>query len=144
MSRVAPYLLVVALAAGCFPPEVEEPNPTDAGAPIVVAKPDAGGFSHQAQVVIQNYTFTPLELFVSPGDTIVFKNLDGDTHTVTSQTTPGTYQFGQVNGVWFDIPPFTGTWPWTVPADAPHGTVIYYFDRVCRDQMKNQPSITIR
>ncbi len=143
MSRAAPLLFVLALAAGCFPPdEPIEPETPDAA----VAVRD-GGFpdlGEGPQVVIQNYTFAPEELFVSPGDTIRFTNLDGDAHTVTTMTDPGTFEFGQVNGVWFDYPPFIGTLTFKVPETAPHGTVVYYFDRISRERMKNEPRITIR
>ena len=154
MSRAAALLFGLCLVAGCFPPEETQPEPgqpveaSDAGLADGGSGGTGGGFPSLGQgapqVVIQNYTFAPVELLVSPGDTVRFTNLDGDAHTVTSETFPGTYALGQVNGVWFDIAAFTGTRTFKIPETAPHGTVIYYFDRVCTNRMKNQPRITIR
>ncbi|HEY3448263.1 MAG TPA: hypothetical protein VGK67_18040 [Myxococcales bacterium] len=138
MSRAAPLLFVLFLAVGCLNGEVNQ-SPGDVGVP-------GGGIGGGGgpTVVIQSYTFIPVELFVSPGDTISFTNLDGDAHTVTSQAHPNDYMLGEVNGISFDLPAFTGTRTFKIPENAQRGTVIYYFDRVYTTRMNNQPRITIQ
>ena len=136
MARAALLLVSVALAGGCVNAESGFTSGTLA---------DDGGFCGcTPQVVIENNTYIPVELFVDPGDTIRFTNLDGDPHTVTSQAAPGLFELGEVNGISFDLASFTGTRTFQIPATAQHGTVVYYYDRVNPLAMMNQPRITIR
>ena len=41
-----------------------------------------------SQVAIHNFAFTPAEMTVKPGTTVVWINQDGDAHTVTSSLGP--------------------------------------------------------
>ncbi len=78
-------------------------------------------------IEISNFTDAPPQLSVPPGATVVVLNLDGVPHTVTSSSAPGTYAFGAVDGVAFDTGPFTQDGAFSIPSNAPVGTVIPYF-----------------
>jgi plastocyanin len=103
-----------------------------------------GGDGGGAQIVIQNFTFSPAQLEVAPGDTVEVQNLDSMPHSVTSQSAPGTFTPGAVEGVSFDTGPFSGSASFTIPASARHGMTIPYFCTVHRSAMANSGSITIR
>jgi hypothetical protein len=64
---------------------------------------------------------------VPPGATVTVVNVDATTHSVTSESTAGAYTKGAVNGVQFDTGAFVGTTSFTLPANAPTGTVIPFF-----------------
>jgi plastocyanin len=78
-------------------------------------------------ITIQGMAFSPLRLEVTPGATVTVRNLDGEVHSVTSQSTPGAFRLGSVNGVSFDTGLFTGQTTFTIRTDAPVGTTIPYF-----------------
>ncbi len=61
-------------------------------------KSNKRGVRHQ--VTIQSFKFTPPLLVVSPGDTIVWTNLDIVPHTVTAQDSSWDSQTLQANDVW--------------------------------------------
>ena len=48
-----------------------------------------------------------------------------------------------MNGVGFDTGPFLGTRSFTLPADAPVGTVVPYFCGMYRDAMLDAGDITV-
>jgi len=83
-----------------------------------------GGFT----ITIQNMAFSPVRLAVPPGATVTVNNMDAGTpHSVTSQAADGAFTPGAVGGVQFDTGAFTGTRTFTIPANAPAGTVIPYY-----------------
>lgn len=61
-------------------------------APVLVATA-ARAATHE--VVIENHRFTPANLTVARGDTVVFVNRDGAPHTATQQ--PGGFDTGRLN-----------------------------------------------
>jgi plastocyanin len=71
--------------------------------------------------------FSPLDLHVPAGATVTVVNQDGIQHSVTSEASQNAFTKGAVGGVSFDTGPFTGTQMFTIPANAPTGTVIPYF-----------------
>lgn len=105
----------------------------------VAADSDAGAFT----ITISNFTFSPTNLTVPPCATVTVVNKDSVTHSVTSQSAPGKFTFGSVAGVSFDTGPFTGTKTFTIPGNAPDGTVVPYFCTVHRQGMANSAQITI-
>jgi plastocyanin len=86
--------------------------------------PPANGFV----IVIDHLAFTPATLSVPPGATVQVLNEDAVPHSVTSEVAAGAYASGAVNGVAFDTGEFTASVrTFTIPADAPDGTVIPFF-----------------
>jgi plastocyanin len=107
---------------------------------------DAGTAAAGAEISIQNFTFVPANLTVAPGTTITVHNTDTVQHTVTSQSAPRTFVPGSVAGVSFDtglIAP-GGTATFTIPANAPSGTVIPYFCANHTVLMRDDPTITVQ
>ena len=94
-------------------------------------------------ITIRNYTFSPQHLTVTPGTSIQVVNYDSVDHTVTSESAPGTFSYGAVNGVAFDTGPFQGVRVIQIPADAPVGTVVPYFCAMHGAAMTDAPDITI-
>lgn len=94
-------------------------------------------------ITISNFMFSPTNLTVPPGATVTVVNKDSAPHSVTSQSAPGKLTFGSVAGVSFDTGAFTGTTTFTLPANAPEGTVVPYFCTVHRQHMANSGQITI-
>jgi plastocyanin len=78
-------------------------------------------------ITIQGMAFSPLELSVPPGGTVTVVNRDAMAHTVTSEAAAGSFSPGGVAGVQFDTGQFTGTRTFTIPANAPSGTVVPYY-----------------
>ncbi len=78
------------------------------------------------------FRFVPEHLTVAPGATVIVLNEDAPTpHSVTSEAAPGTFAPGTVSGVGFDTEPFgTDQTSFSIPADAPDGTVIPFYCRV--------------
>ncbi|MCI0569448.1 MAG: plastocyanin/azurin family copper-binding protein [Myxococcaceae bacterium] len=106
--------------------------------------PSASGGPVSAVITIQDFTFSPVNLEVSPGQTVTVRNLDPVPHTVTSQSAPDTYVPGAVASVSFDTGAFTGEQTFTIPASAPPGTVVPYFCTVHKAGMRNDAQLTIR
>lgn len=95
-------------------------------------------------ITIQDLTYSPENLIVPPGSTVLVRNLDVEPHSVTSQSAVGDYRRGAVAGVTFDTGTFSGQRSFSLPQDAPSGTVIPYFCTVHLAGMRNQGRLTIR
>ena len=80
-------------------------------------------------ITISSMRFSPLNLAVPPGKTVTVLNDDSMEHSVTSQTTAGSFTPGAVAGVSFDTGNFVGQRSFTIPSTAPEGTVIPYYCR---------------
>ena len=78
-------------------------------------------------LTILNYTFTPRRITAVPGGAVLVRNEDTIAHTVTSAAAPGVHAFGAVAGIRFDTGPFLGDRVFTLPPDAPVGTVVPCF-----------------
>jgi plastocyanin len=126
---VAASALATAVA-GCGSSSTSSPAPP----------PTTSGFT----ITISNLSFSPLNLHVPPGGTVTVVNQDSVVHSVTSEASPNAFTNGSVGGVAFDTGLFTGTRTFTIPANAPTGTVVPYFCMNHRAMM-NTPngSITI-
>lgn len=98
----------------------------------------------ESVITIENFTFSPDNLEVSPGAMIRVVNNDSASHSVTSESTDGAFTPGAVNGVSFDTGAFTGERTFMIPASAPHGTVVPYFCTVHLSGMRNTGHITIQ
>jgi plastocyanin len=99
-----------------------------------------------AEISIQAFTWVPADLTVQPGATVTIHNNDTAPHTVTSQSVPRAFVPGGVQGISFDtgiIPP-GGMATITIPATAPHGTVIPYFCSVHTSAMQNDGQIMVQ
>jgi plastocyanin len=120
-------------------PMAPTPTTTVTPTPTPTATPTAA-----ATITIQAFTWMPQNLEVAPGTTVTVVNKDNTQHSVTSEATPGAFTPGAVNGVQFDSGAFgTGTRTFTIPANAPVGTVIPYYCTVHLSNMVNMPTITI-
>lgn len=85
-----------------------------------------GGYT----IRIDDFSFSPAQLTVPAGATVVVRNADGARHSVTSGTCVGTNCVeSDVNGVAFDteIIEAGGSATFTIPADAAPGTEVPYF-----------------
>ncbi len=78
-------------------------------------------------ITIQAMAFSPLRLAVPPGATVTVRNLDGEVHSVTSQSTPNAFRPGAASGVSFDTGLFTGVRSFTIPSNAQIGATIPYY-----------------
>jgi len=97
------------------------------------------------QIAIQNFQYVPANVIVHPGTTITVHNLDTVAHTLTSEAATGNFTAGAVAGVSFDtglLAP-NGTATFTIPANAPVGTVIPFFCMV-HTTMMGQGQITVQ
>lgn len=95
-------------------------------------------------ITIQSFAYSPADVTVDPGGTIVVRNLDPEPHSLTSESTMGAFTPGAVNGVSFDTGVFTSSErTLTLPSTAPHGTVVPYYCSVHTGAMP-QGHITIR
>jgi plastocyanin len=107
-------------------------------------QPDGGvapdGGTTAPDINISNLSFSPLILAAVPGATVTVTNSDSATtqHSVTSESTPGNFTPGSVNGISFDTGPFTGQKTFSLPTTAPVGTVIPYYCSVHKSTMKTQ------
>lgn len=106
----------------------------------VATPPNGAGV---AQLTIEAFAYSPVNLEVPAGGSVLVWNKDAVQHTVTSASAPGTFTFGSVNGVEFDTRPFTGWTDFTISADAPVGTVVPYFCRMHGSAMLNEGTITV-
>jgi plastocyanin len=105
----------------------------------------SGGAPAAAAIItIQNNAFSPLNLTVAAGATVLVTNMDTVQHSVTSETAKDSFQPGGVNGVSFDTQSFgTGAKTFTITASATSGTVVPYYCRVHTSSM-TQGTITIQ
>jgi plastocyanin len=96
-------------------------------------------------ITIADFTFSPTNLDVPAGGTVTVRNNDTAPHSVTSQAVEGSFIPGAVSGITFDTGVFTsGERTFTIPANAPAGTVVPYFCTVHTSAMKNSAHITVR
>jgi plastocyanin len=105
-----------------------------------VGSTDGGTTATTFTLTIQGLTFMPDNLTVAPGATVQVLNNDGSTlHSVTSESTAGSFTPGSVSGISFDTGLFVGvgTRSFTIPADAATGTVIHYYCRNHTSMMVN-------
>ena len=99
----------------------------------------------QFVITIANFTFSPDNLVVPAGATVIVRNQDTAPHSVTSQARQGDFVAGAVNGVSFDSGAFSsGERTITIPTGAASGTVIPYFCKVHLSGMRNNGQITIQ
>lgn len=78
-------------------------------------------------LTIRNYQSYPQRLTVVAGSSVLVRNEDGFDHTVTSQSAPGLYTPGAVDGVSFDTGAFTGFRTISIAAEARPGTIVPYY-----------------
>ncbi|BDG07299.1 cupredoxin domain-containing protein [Anaeromyxobacter paludicola] len=80
---------------------------------------------------ISGMAFSPLQLQVTPGETVTVQNHDPMEHTVTSEATSGAFVPGAVGGVSFDVTvPPNASATFTIPANAAVGTKLPYYCRI--------------
>ncbi len=111
---------------------------TDAGTDGVIS-------ATAALVTIQSFMYSPLNFTVTPGESVTVQNNDSVPHSLTSESAMNNFALGAVNGVTFDtgIIPAGGSASFTIPATAPHGTMIMFFCKVHTSAMP-QGMITIQ
>lgn len=103
-----------------------------------------GGTVGSLEIVIEEFSFSPENLVAPPGATVTVVNRDAVPHSVTSQSAPERYVFGEVDGVSFDTGEFgPGERTITLPDTAASGTVIPYFCLTHTDGMANEGRITV-
>ena len=109
-------------------------------APAAPVLPTSGFF-----ITISNLTYSPSSLHAPPGATVTVVNLDSTPHSVTSESTANAFTPGSVSGIAFDTGAFTGgSVGFTLPANAPNGTVIPFYCTVHLSMMSPaNGSITI-
>lgn len=78
-------------------------------------------------LTIQGNAFSPLRLEVPPGASVTVRNLDDMVHSVTSESTPGSFRPGAANGISFDTGLFAGERTLAIPANAPVGATVSYY-----------------
>lgn len=116
----------------------------DAGGTVTPTGNVTDGGSGSSYVLrIQNMAYSPENLTVPPGATIEVENDDNVPHSVTSESAPGTYTPGAVSGVSFDTGIFTGKASFSIPANAPDGTVVPYYCRVHTSTMVDPTKVQI-
>jgi plastocyanin len=128
MRTARSLLLSLAVASlACGKPEMTVLAPADTG----------------QLITIRNFEFLPQSLQVIAGSSVLIRNEDPFMHTVTSESAPGSYTPGAVNGVEFDTAPFLGTRTISIRADAPVGTRIPYYCRLHGATMVNQGELVV-
>lgn len=50
---------------------------------LFLSAPQIAG-AEEASIVMKNFDFSPMDITVKPGTTVVWKNLDGEPHTIAS------------------------------------------------------------
>jgi plastocyanin len=95
--RCAPAVLLVVVAtflAGCGPP----PAPVPPASPPPTARAEsAGAETDSAQVVIDNFAYSPREITVAAGTRVTWVNHDDSPHTVTSTAKPKAFDSGAMD-----------------------------------------------
>ncbi len=96
-------------------------------------------------ITIVNYQYIPQRLEVVAGSSVLIRNEDPFPHTLTSESAPGAYTPGAVNGVSFDsdVIPKSSTRTISIPATAPVGTVVPYYSKLDGPSMVNQGEIEV-
>jgi plastocyanin len=118
-------------------------------AAVVVTDGAAGAVADatvgQFVITIANFTFSPDNLTVPAGASVIVRNQDTAPHSVTSQARQGDFVAGAVSGVSFDTGAFSsGERTITIAAGAASGTVIPYFCKVHTSGMRNNGQITVK
>jgi len=88
-SSPSPPPVPAASPSPAIPPMVASTTLSGAAASMTMPAPvspvvTAFSFSGSASVIIQNYSFIPASLTVTPGTTVTWTNLDAVSHTATS------------------------------------------------------------
>ena len=139
MQRNAGWLIALAgsvLLAACGSSSSGNSGTSGSNVPTAPTGPTGPTGTQTGFVItIKNMTFSPADLSVPPGGVVTVINEDGFQHSVTSTSAAGNFTPGAVAGVSFDTTPFTGTTSFTIPANAPNGTVIPFFCTVHRSAM---------
>jgi plastocyanin len=78
-------------------------------------------------ITIAGHAYSPANLAVKPGMLVTVVNRDGEAHSVTTTSAPGTFAPATVNGVFLDTGPFRGTKTLVIPSTAQPNTVVPYF-----------------
>ncbi|BDG03186.1 plastocyanin/azurin family copper-binding protein [Anaeromyxobacter oryzae] len=110
-------IVAAGVSAGCGGSSSSNPRPSTSRPP---------GY----YITIFGMAFSPVNLDVPPGATVTVVNQDGISHSVTSEDRAGAFVPGGVAGVSFDTGLFTTEKSFTLPANAPEGTVVPYYCRV--------------
>ena len=137
---LAPVLFVAGsngawFATTGFPAPAAADGGTGDGGTSDAGTADGGTTPGTFTLTIRGLAFSPDNLTVAPGATVQVMNNDGATmHSVTSESTAGSFTPGSVAGISFDTGLFlgVGTRSFTIPANAATGTVIHYY---CRNHM---------
>ena len=111
---------------------------------VCCGSPGSSSGEPAALIRISSLSFSPVNLTVPPGATIIVANDDPMPHSVTSEASAGAFAPGAVGGVSFDTGAFTGETYFVIPSTAPDGTVIPYYCTVYKGVMRTPDgSITI-
>jgi plastocyanin len=94
-SRCARAVLLLVLAAGCGTSSSEAPPAAMPQATEVAPPPPAP--AETAQVVIDNFAFSPREITVAPGTRVTWVNHDDVPHTATSSVKPRAFDSGALD-----------------------------------------------
>ncbi|SEM18349.1 cupredoxin domain-containing protein [Streptacidiphilus jiangxiensis] len=126
-----PAAVLILAAGGCSSAAVQS-TPTPATPPSTPSAPSSPGppsarpSAATAQIVIDNFAFSPANLTVHAGESITVVNHDSTTHTLTAR--PGSaFDTGPVNpgqSATFTAPATPGTYPYVCTIHASmHGTL---------------------
>ncbi|SEK45285.1 cupredoxin domain-containing protein [Streptacidiphilus jiangxiensis] len=129
--RVALPAAVLMLAAGGCSSAAVQSSPTPAtppssqSAPSTPGPPSSRPSTAAAQIVIDNFAYSPANLTVHPGESITVVNHDSATHTLTAR--PGSaFDTGPINpgkSATFTAPANPGTYPYVCTHASMHGTL---------------------
>ena len=89
-SRCAPVMLLLVTAAGCGTSSGEAP-------PVPAPQATESAAAPAAQVVIDNFAFSPRELTVTAGARVTWVNRDDVPHTATSSVKPRAFDSGALD-----------------------------------------------
>ncbi|TDU03388.1 plastocyanin [Streptomyces sp. 846.5] len=131
-TRVALPAAVLLLAVGGCSSTATTSTPTPATAPSTQSTPSSPAAASSlpataaAQIVIDNFAFSPANLTVHPGQSVSVVNHDSATHTLTAK--PGSaFDTGPINpgkSATFTAPATPGTYPYVCTIHASmHGTL---------------------
>jgi plastocyanin len=97
-------LIATTITAGCgtspggVPPSAAPvPKAMETTAPQTAAAEPAAPAAATAQVVIDNFAFSPREITVAPGTRVTWVNRDDVPHTATSSVKPRTFDSGALD-----------------------------------------------
>jgi plastocyanin len=126
-----PAAALLLAAAGCTSAATHSTStpptaPSTQSAPATPTAPGSPPTAAAAQIVIDNFAFSPAHLTVHPGQTVTVVNRDSVTHTLTAK--PGSaFDTGLINpgkSATFTAPTTPGTYPYVCTIHASmHGTL---------------------